>query len=605
MIVASLELCRTLTPHSPSQPKMHRLLPASRSWYALVVAVTLAACGGGDGPPTGNNSNTPAAVTPVATTAGQQAPAGTAVANAPAVRVTNSAGTGLSGVAVTFAVTAGGGSLASTTAQTNAQGVATAGAWTLGPSVGANTVRATVGSLSTTIDATAIAGAAANIAGVNTASLSGSAGAALATPITVKVTDAGGNAVAGATVQFVPTDGSGSVSAASVATTASGEAQTTWTLGADAGTDQLVATVAGTSVTTTISATATITPLTASRVDIGNTSARCVVRASGVVSCWGENAAGNLGDGTQLFRERPVDLAISGVTFSTVTLNSLHGCALTPAGAAYCWGRNTEGTVGDGTTADRSAPVAVTGNHAFTSLVTGPTYTCAIKADGSVWCWGTQNGGGAATQRTAPTQLNSAGRVVTSLSVALDRVCGAVNTGGVMCWTGDIFAAPAPAVTSTGLTFTALTGGDRHQCGIIADGRAYCWGFNAAGQLGTNDIDDRASPTLVVGPYRYSAIDAGVQHTCALATTGETYCWGRNTEGQLGINKLPTETTAAAFPSQVVTPAGVQFTRIAAGGYGSCGIAANDQVYCWGARPLNNSATVVAPVVAPVAVRDQ
>ena len=586
---------------------MHRLLPASRSWHALVVAVTLAACGGGDGPPTGNNSNTPAAVTPVANTAGQQAAAGTAVTNAPAVRVTNSAGAGLSGVAVTFAVTAGGGSLASTTAQTNAQGIATAGAWTLGPAVGVNTVRATVGSLSTTINATATAGAAANIVGVNTTNLTGPAGAALATPVTVKVTDAAGNAVAGATVQFAPTTGSGTVSAASVATNASGEAQTTWTLGADAGTDQLVATVAGTSVTTTISAAATITPLVASRVDVGGVSFKCVVRTSGVVSCWGENPAGNLGDGTQTFRERPVNVNVAGLTFTNVTLGNLHGCALLAGtGVAYCWGRNSNGAVGDGTTTDRTSPVPVAEGHAFTSLGVGPAYSCGLKSDETIWCWGGSTG---TTPVTKPTQLATGGLSIRAVSVTATQVCGAVRGGGTLCWPANaVFAATPPARQNTSLEFTALAGGGDHQCGL-AGGRAYCWGDNAASQLGIgpSKTGDQTAPTAVVGGLTFTAIDAGVFHTCALTDAAQIYCWGDHTRGQVGNGLVPEgENGTFDVPQAVAAPSGVQFAALGAGGFASCGIAAGDgRVFCWGAQATDNSAQVVIGLTSPTPVRDQ
>lgn len=588
---------------------MRRLLPASRSWYPFVVSVILTACGGGGDKGGGGTtppppSNTPTAITAVSSATGQEATVGTAVANPPAVRVTNSAGAGLQGIAVTFAVTAGGGSLATTTAQTNAQGIATAGAWTLGTTAGTNTVTATSGTLTTTLTATGRAGAAATIAGVNTTGLTGSAGSALAAPVTVRVTDASNNPIAGASVTFTPTSGSGSVSASPVATNASGEAQTTWTLGADAGTDQLVAAVAGTSVTTTISATATITPLVASRVDVGTRAFKCVVRASGVVSCFGENPAGNLGDGTQTFRERPVDVNLTGVSFSTVALGALHGCALSTGGAPYCWGRNNTGVVGDNTTTDRLSPVGVGGGHTFASLAVGSSYSCGLKADGTVWCWGQQNGGAAATQRTAPTALTMGASRVSAIAVTNTQVCGAITTGGTLCWTGDIFAS-APAPANTGLTFTALAGGGSHLCGLVADGRAFCWGFNAAGQLGTNDINDRAAPTQVVGSFRYSAIDAGENHTCAIGTDGASYCWGNNISGQLGVNVLPTVEPARAYPSAVAAPSGVQFQRIAAGGNASCGIAANAQVYCWGARAFDNAGQFVSADPAPVLVRDK
>lgn len=489
---------------------MRRLLPASRSWYALVVSAVLAACGGGgDGPtdPPPPNAGTPAAVARTNdNTNGQTATVGTAVANPPAVRVTNAAGAAVANVAVTFAVASGGGALGVTTTSTNAQGIASAGSWTLGPAAGTNTVTATVASL---------------------------------TPVTFTATGTAGAPVA----------------------------------------------------------------LVASRVDVGGRAFKCVVRASGVVSCWGENPFGNLGDGTSTFRELPVDLNAGGTTFASTALGTRHGCALTAAGAAWCWGENEHGVVGDGSTTDRSSPVAVSGTHTFKSLAAGPTYTCGIRSDDTVWCWGTQSGV-AAAQSLVPKQL-AGGSSITALAVTVEQVCGAVSTGGVKCWSGNIFTAGAPAVVSSSLTFTALTGGNRHQCGLVADGRAYCWGFNAAGQLATNDINDRTTPTLVVGPFRYESIDAGDNHTCALGTDDVTYCWGNNVSGQLGVNVLPTVEPARAYPSAVVAPQGVQFQRVAAGGNGSCGIATDSKVYCWGARAINNAGTVVDGLVVPTEVRDR
>ncbi len=497
---------------------MRRLLPASRSWYALVVSAALAACGG-DGPTPpgggggGGGANTPAAVARTNdNTNNQRATVGTAVANAPAVRVTNAAGAAVANVTVTFAVTAGGGTLGATSATTNADGVASAGSWTLGATPGANTVTATVAGL---------------------------------TPVTF---------------------------------TATGEA-------------------------------AAAVALVASRVDAGGVAVKCVVRASGVVSCWGENGAGNLGDGSQTFRQFPANLAITGVTFASTALGTTHGCALTTAGAAYCWGNNGGGAVGDGSTTNRLAPVPVSGTHAFASLAAGPGSTCGVKGDGTVWCWGVHGEGATAPRRSAPTQLNMGGRQVTAISVALERVCGAVSTGGVMCWTGDIFAGAAPTMVNATLRFTALTGGRLHQCGLADDGRAYCWDGNAFGQLGVGDRNDKAAPTLVTGGRTFTALDAGLFHTCGLTSGGEIYCWGANTSGQVGSGVIPSPMgSGGAFdtPQRVAAPTGVQFAGMGIGGYTSCGVAStSNQVYCWGARATSNSTQVVEGLAVPTEVRDR
>lgn len=87
----------------------------------------------------------------------------------------------------------------------------------------------------------------------------------------------------------------------------------------------------------------------------------CAVTTAGAAYCWGHNADGQLGDGTTTGRPMPV--AVSGLSsgVQAVAVGLFHTCALTTAGAVYCWGYNFSGQLGDGTTMDRSTPVAVIG----------------------------------------------------------------------------------------------------------------------------------------------------------------------------------------------------------------------------------------------------
>jgi adhesin/invasin len=176
----------------------------------------------------------------------QVAPAGSNVGDPPSVIVRDAAGIGVSGLAVTFTVTAGGGSVVGSPATTNASGIATLTSWRLGPASGLNTVTATAAGLPTvTFNATGSAGSPATVvaqAGNNQVALQGTA-----VPLapTVKVTDASGNPVSGATVTFSVLTGGGSASGLNQLTDALGLASVgSWTLGPTAP-NTLVATVAG------------------------------------------------------------------------------------------------------------------------------------------------------------------------------------------------------------------------------------------------------------------------------------------------------------------------------------------------------------------------
>jgi adhesin/invasin len=180
----------------------------------------------------------------------QSATAGTAVADPPSVIVRDAAGVPVPGIAVAFAVTAGGGSVTGSPVSTNANGIATVTSWTLGTAVGTNTVTATATGLPTvTFNATGTAGTAAAVVAIAGISQTAVQGTAVATPPTVKVTDAGGNPVAGATVTFAVGQGGGAATGLVQETDVLGQAPVgSWTLGSGAP-NTLTATVTGSGIT--------------------------------------------------------------------------------------------------------------------------------------------------------------------------------------------------------------------------------------------------------------------------------------------------------------------------------------------------------------------
>lgn len=151
----------------------------------------------------------------------------------------------------------------------------------------------------------------------------------------------------------------------------------------------------------------------------------------------------------------------------------------------------------------------------------------------------------------------------------------------------------------SGKTIKSISAGDWHTCAVASDNQAYCWGYNADGQLGNNSTTDRTVPVAVntsgvLAGKTIQSIEAGNWHTCVIASNGLAYCWGLNSGGQLGNNSTTDRTVPVAVTTSGVL-AGKMVKSIAAGDSHTCVIASDNQAYCWGegtnGRLGNNSAT--------------
>jgi alpha-tubulin suppressor-like RCC1 family protein len=293
-------------------------------------------------------------------------------------------------------------------------------------------------------------------------------------------------------------------------------------------------------------------------------------------------------------------------TFVVVTAGGAHTCALTPEGAAYCWGRDESGQVGAPPTSSCTldagvfpcapVPVAVAGGLTFTQITGGGAHTCALSGDGTAYCWGSnesgQLGDNSTTGRTAPVPVATPLRF-TVLDAGASHTCGLSSGGVAYCWgrndrgqlgDGTTTNRSVPVAVSGGLTFQAVTAGGfdiGHSCGLVAGGAAYCWGDNERGQLGigTSDIVPHPVPASVTGGLALVSLTAGLgRHTCGLTGAGAAYCWGENTFGALGDGS----TTDRLTPVTVF--GGLVFAKLRAGGFigHTCGVTGGGAAYCWG-----------------------
>src|SRR5882762_6311985 len=308
--------------------------------------------------------------------------------------------------------------------------------------------------------------------------------------------------------------------------------------------------------------------------------------SSGVASCWGHNALGQLGDGTNV--DAPAAVAVAGgVVFASVHAGGDFSCGLTAAGAAYCWGINFSSELGTGTpSAGTNTPAPVSGGITFTQLaVGGGQHTCGLTSDGAAFCWGAQPGTGTATNASVPTAVGG-GMRFSFLAAGGGFTCGLTPAGAAYCWgvnssgelgNGTTTNSLTPLPVAGGLSFVDIALGGGHACAATAAGAAYCWGSNSSGELGTGSNSGSLVPVAVAGGLAFRAIGQGAVHSCGLAMSGAAYCWGNNQEGRLG--------TGSVTPSNVpvAVTGGLTFTALSVGGDHACGVSAGTTVYCWGA----------------------
>lgn len=286
----------------------------------------------------------------------------------------------------------------------------------------------------------------------------------------------------------------------------------------------------------------------------------CGLRANGTAWCWGDNTSGNLGDGTTTPRSRPTQVRGVGNTAPYTDWIQIGGkCGVRASGVAYCWGEGSNGENGNGASSDVSSPVVVSGGYTDWLMVSaGVNISCGLRANGTLWCWG--NG------LTAGARLGD----------------GSTNTASnVPVQVHDLDGAGTAPTNFTDWIYVSV--GNRHACGIRANHLAYCWGYGVDCQLGDTSCSTRTRPYLVQGGYTdWTNISAGVIHTCGLRANGTAWCWGQGVLGRLGVGN----DIDSGVPEQVMDADGSSFwtdwVSISAGDEHSCGQLVDGSLWCWG-----------------------
>ena len=566
---------------------------------------------------------------------GQTAVVGTDLGVPLVVRVLDSKGKGVSGLAIEFIVTSGGGKVYATTSQTNVAGEAR-NYWTLGTIAGAQSVEARTIDASNgakvlhgAFQATAIPAAPVKAVPVapNTFPNPWFEGTPLGVPVGVQILDQYGNAVPGIPVNVSATPGS-VISPTSSVTDASGMSRVTqWLIGFDQQT-----------LTFTVAAPVTPSVVTVSATGRGRwtfvgsgQASSCAL--SGVAYCWGRNNHGQLGNGLTTNSSIPVAVS-GGRQLSKLSVGWEHVCGIElGSNLLYCWGRNDNGDLGDGTAVDRTTPVEVSWpsgvGEAVVEVAAGGGHTCAITASGATYCWGYGGygvlGNGTTNGSAMPVRvLGDPGFV--SLSAGISHTCGLTPTGEAYCWgfgfegeigtngslgngVGYYVDHPLPVLTTE--RFTRLDLGGNYTCGVRAVGDVTCWGENRFGQVGAaatatcdgpvacNPVPVSAAPwyefrSLSLGRAREWSVNGfgSSVHTCGVDDQARGFCWGSNDAGQLGTGSAGPPGSFSRTPGQVFLPTAVPRIQAFAVGYRhTCLLSETNQIWCVGANEFGQLGT--------------
>jgi alpha-tubulin suppressor-like RCC1 family protein len=345
----------------------------------------------------------------------------------------------------------------------------------------------------------------------------------------------------------------------------------------------------------------------------------CALIQNGDVQCWGDNRAGQLGDGRSGEGEhstRPVNVSgLSGQALQIHTTGT-STCALTKNGAVRCWGgvfgvtprtiqgiatpmeelfdlcgKDAAGSLYCWQNHPEPAAAAVDVPVRVTSYALGRNTECLTAADGSVWCNGYNgegelgNGQGGLV-RAQPVDVFGLSRGVNAITGGDDFACVGMLDGSVRCWgsntygqlgSGTLTGVTVPTAT-VGLSYVVqISAGNAHVCARVSGGSVACWGANDKYQIGDSALLSSSVPITVLGLAEVSDIAAGGRHTCAVLSGGILQCWGDDTFGQLARQ----EGVAQPLPQTVAGLAG-RVQTVGAGSEHTCALLESGAVQCWG-----------------------
>jgi alpha-tubulin suppressor-like RCC1 family protein len=345
---------------------------------------------------------------------------------------------------------------------------------------------------------------------------------------------------------------------------------------------------------------------------VGNYSAG--IRSSdGSIWSWGINTYGQLGNNTRTQSSIPVSV-VGGMSFTQLAVGHNHIVAIRGDGTCWAWGYNVAGQLGDFSRTSRSSPASVRGGFAFSKIAAGDLHSIGIRSsDGTAWAWGSssygQIGNNTRTSYSSPISVVG-GFSFIEVTAGTTYTMGIVGVNGTLrSWGRSNYgqlghnsatvSVSSPVSAVGGFSFKKISGYDTHSLGILgANGAAYAWGYNAAGQLGDFSRTNRSSPASVRGGFSFSNIATGTQVSLFInGANGNGWACGINTYGQLGNN------TTTSYSSPVSVAGGFSFKQVMTGNLQSVSIIGDNTGYSWGSNTYGQLGICEAIYQSPISIQ--
>ncbi|KMZ41850.1 MULTISPECIES: hypothetical protein [Bacillales] len=259
-----------------------------------------------------------------------------------------------------------------------------------------------------------------------------------------------------------------------------------------------------------------------------------------------------------------------------------HSLILKSDGTVWAWGANNYGQLGDGTTVQKNVPVQVKGLTKTTRIAAGMNHSVALKADGTVWSWGLNNEGqlGNSTYTNSVTPVQVVGLTdVSEIAAGKYHSLALKKDGSVWIWGAFGTRDNKPNKVGDLTDIRAISAGGIHNLAVKKDGTVWAWGENSSGQLGNNSTTSNYStPTKTYGLSNIVSVAAGEYHSLALDVNGKVYAWGNGYSGQIGDGN----SMIRIVPMNVLEL--TEIVEIASGSYANHNLALkrDGTVYAWG-----------------------
>ena len=308
----------------------------------------------------------------------------------------------------------------------------------------------------------------------------------------------------------------------------------------------------------------------AGQVSAGTQQHSLALKNDGTVWAWGNNAYGQLGNGTT--SNSSVAVQVSGLSgIVAVAAGQDESFAVDAYGNVWAWGYNTSGQLGNGSTSNATVPSQINGLSGIVAIASAGYHTLALKTDGSVWAFGADNigqvgNGSLSASVTMPTQVVApSGQTgylqgMVAIAAGQSHSLAVDNTGKVWSWgdnshgqLGNGTYASQSSPVQVGSSFNGIVSigaGIYDSYAVKSDGSAWAWGDNLIGELGNGTTTSNTTPTQV---NNSTGSIAAISNQTAVAATGQVYTWGDNSNGRLGTGS----TSSNATLPQLIGGAGV------------------------------------------------